>query len=60
MRNAFSSIPAMALDTLVFVTIAFFGLQPLLPLIIGVLAVKWIVGIIDIPFMYLSRLIMYR
>jgi hypothetical protein len=59
MRNAFSSIPAMAIDTLLFVTIAFTGLQPLLPLITGVLVVKWIVGIIDIPFMYLSRLILF-
>lgn len=60
MRNAFSSIPAMALDTLIFVTIAFAGVQPLLPLITGVLVIKWLVGIIDIPFMYLNRKIMYR
>ncbi|MBU0907565.1 MAG: queuosine precursor transporter [Nanoarchaeota archaeon] len=59
MRNAFSSIPAMALDTLVFVTIAFYGVQPLLPLITGVLVIKWLVGIVDIPFMYFNRGIMY-
>jgi len=50
----------MILDTVVFVTIAFYGIQPLLPLIIGVTAIKWLVGIIDIPFMYLSRQIMFR
>jgi queuosine precursor transporter len=60
MRNLFSSIPSMALDTVIFVTIAFYKVQPLLPLIIGVLAIKWLVGIIDVPFMYLNRRIMYK
>lgn len=57
-RNAFSSIPAMLLDSVIFVVIAFYGTTPLLPLIIGVTAVKWLVGIIDIPFMYVNRAIL--
>jgi queuosine precursor transporter len=57
-RNVFSSIPAMALDTFIFVTIAFYATAPLLPLITGVLVLKWLVGIVDIPFMYLNRMIM--
>ena len=60
MRNAFSSIPSMSLDTVIFVTIAFYGVQPLLPLITGVLVIKWLVGVVDIPFMYLNRRIMYK
>jgi uncharacterized integral membrane protein (TIGR00697 family) len=60
MRNAFSSIPAMALDTVIFVIIAFAGVQPLLPIIVGTMAIKWLVGIIDIPFMYLNRMILYK
>lgn len=60
MRNAFSSIPAMALDTVIFVTVAFIGVQPLWPLILGVVALKWLVGLIDIPFMYLNRHLLYR
>lgn len=60
MRNVFSSIPAMALDTIIFVTIAFYRVQPLLPLITGVLVIKWIVGVVDVPFMYLNRWIMYK
>lgn len=60
MRNAFSSIPSMALDTLIFVTIAFYQVQPLMPLMIGVLVVKWLVGIVDIPFMYINRWVMYK
>jgi|SRR3989344_1725561 len=59
-RNVFSSIPSMALDTVIFVIIAFYGLQPILPLITGVLVLKWLVGVIDIPFMYLNRFIMYK
>jgi uncharacterized integral membrane protein (TIGR00697 family) len=60
MRNVFSSLPAMALDTVIFVTIAFAGVQPLLPIIVGTMAIKWLVGIIDIPFMYLNRMILYK
>lgn len=57
-RNVFSSLPSMTLDTFIFVTVAFYGVQPLVPLITGVLVLKWLVGIIDIPFMYLNRRIM--
>lgn len=60
MRNLFSSIPSMALDTVIFVTIAFYGVQQLLPLITGVLVIKWLVGVVDVPFMYLNRWIMYK
>ncbi len=60
MRNLFSSIPSMALDTVLFVSIAFYGLQPLIPLMTGVIVIKWIVGVIDFPFMYLSRWVMYK
>ena len=60
MRNAFSSLPSMVVDSLLFVTIAFYGLQPVIPLIIGVIVIKWLVGIIDIPFMYLNRWVMYK
>jgi queuosine precursor transporter len=58
MRNAFSSIPAMAVDSIVFLTLAFYGVMPIAPLIIGLITVKWIVGVIDIPFMYLMRAVL--
>ena len=54
-RNAFSSIPAMLLDSALFVTLAFYGVTPILPLIIGLTTIKWIVAVIDIPFMYIAR-----
>jgi len=59
-RNAFSSLPAMLVDSALFVTLAFYGVMPILPLIIGLTVVKWVVGIIDIPFMYLSRRILQK
>src|SRR3989344_7172138 len=58
-RNALSSIPSMALDSVIFASIAFYGVQPLLPIIIGTIVIKWVVAVIDIPFMYINRIIMY-
>jgi uncharacterized integral membrane protein (TIGR00697 family) len=60
MRNAFSSLPSMVLDTGIFVIIAFSGVQPLLPLFIGICIIKWLVGIINIPFMYINRKVMFN
>jgi len=59
-RNIFSAVPSMALDTVIFVSIAFYGVQPIVPLITGVLIIKWLVGIINLPFMYLNRYVMYK
>ena len=58
MRNAFSSLPSLALDSLIFVPLAFGGLMPLWPVIIGQVAVKWLVGLVGVPFMYLNRTLM--
>lgn len=55
MRNVFSSLPAMAVDSVVFVVLAFWGVMPLMPLITGLIVTKWLVGIVDIPFMYAAR-----
>ena len=57
-RNAFSSIPALLLDSLIFIPLAFLGVMPILPLIIGQTAVKWLVGLVNIPFMYLNKAIL--
>jgi hypothetical protein len=57
-RNSFSSIPALLLDSLIFIPLAFLGIMPILPLIIGQTAVKWLVGLINIPFMYLNKAIL--
>jgi len=55
MRNAFSSIPALALDSFIFITLAFLGLMPIWSLIIGQIMIKWFVGLINIPFMYFNK-----
>lgn len=54
-RNVFSDVPMLALDSFIFVTIAFFGVMPLWDIIIGQILTKWFFGVIDTPFMYLSR-----
>jgi uncharacterized integral membrane protein (TIGR00697 family) len=57
-RNAFSSIPSLLLDSLIFIPLAFAGVMPILPLIIGQTVIKWIVGLVNIPFMYLNKAIL--
>ena len=57
-RNVFSDIPTLALDSLLFISIAFGGLFPLEVIgvmIWGQLLTKWFFGVVDTPFMYLSR-----
>jgi len=58
MRNVVSSIPALTLDSFIFIPIAFFGVLPLWPLIWGQLLVKWLVGVVCVPFMYLKRAVL--
>ena len=58
LRNSFSSLPSLAVDSLIFITIAFYGTTSLVPLIFGQISIKWIIGLIDIPFMYANRKIM--
>jgi uncharacterized integral membrane protein (TIGR00697 family) len=59
MRTTFSNIPALTVDTLLFITIAFYGILPLGDLFIGQFATKYLVGLVNIPFMYFNRWIMY-
>jgi uncharacterized integral membrane protein (TIGR00697 family) len=59
-RNVFSDIPSLGIDSIIFVTLAFYGVMPVLPLIWGQLVLKWLVGILDTPFMYLSRWVLLR
>jgi hypothetical protein len=60
LRNFLSTIPALTVDTAIFVSIAFYGIQPLWPLIVGLVVVKWLVAILNIPFMYANRWILYK
>lgn len=58
LRYALSSIPAMFIDSTLFVVLAFAGVQPLLPLIVGLTVIKYLVGLINAPMMYAARAIL--
>lgn len=60
MRSAFSTLPTMVVDSVLFVSLAFYGILPVWPIILGLIVVKWIVGVMDVPFMYLSRYVMNK
>ena len=58
-RNVFSTIPALTVDTIVFVSIAFYGTGlPLMEIMMGQFAIKYLIGIVNIPFMYANKAIM--
>lgn len=55
-RNVFSSIPSLTVDTVLFVTLAFAGTDiPIWPIMVGQFATKYLVGLINVPFMYLNQ-----
>ncbi len=62
-RSVLSDIPMLALDSVIFVTLAFgvFSSDPnwaMVPtIILGQLLTKWFFGVLDTPFMYLDRFI---
>src|SRR3989344_6672838 len=62
MRNIFSTLPALAIDSVLFVSIAFYGesFELLTMIIYGQIVLKWTVGIVNIPFMYLNHFILHH
>ncbi len=54
-RNIASTSSSQLLDTVIFITIAFYGAMPVIPLIVGQYAVKLIIAGIDTPFLYAVR-----
>src|SRR3989339_131635 len=57
-RSVFSSLPTLFLDSLIFIPLAFLGTMPIVPLVLGQTAVKWLVGLVNIPFIYLNKAIL--
>jgi hypothetical protein len=58
-RNVFSSAIALSVDSLVFCTLAFGWTDiPLWPIMKGQFLTKYLVCILNIPFMYLNRLLL--
>jgi len=53
LRNNISTILSQTIDTFVFIFLAFYGVAPILPLVIGQLVIKWLIAAIDTPAVYL-------
>jgi uncharacterized integral membrane protein (TIGR00697 family) len=53
LRNNASTIVSQLLDSVVFITVAFYGVMPLVPLILGQWVVKVGVAVLDTPLVYL-------
>ncbi|WP_292469673.1 VUT family protein [Methanolobus sp.] len=49
LRSASSELLSLTLDSLVFVVLAFYGVAPIVPLIIGQLVAKNRIGLLDTP-----------
>lgn len=59
-RNVLSDVPTLALDSLLFVWLAFGGALPnelVWSIVFGQLVTKWFFGLVDTPFVYLERFI---
>lgn len=52
LRNNASTIVSQFIDSVIFISIAFYGVFPIIPLILGQWVVKVIIALIDTPFMY--------
>ena len=60
-RNNASTVVSQGLDTVIFITIAFYGTFPVVDLIIGQYLVKMAIALADTPFLYAAKkLRLYR
>jgi len=58
LRSSVSDILDLTLDSIIFVTLAFYGIMPIIPLIIGQIVSKNIIGFIDNPwFVWYKKMI---
>ena len=58
LRNIASTVVSQALDTVIFITIAFYGVMDIVPLLIGQYVVKLVIAALDTPFIYAVSWIM--
>lgn len=52
LRNNGSTMLSQFVDSIIFITIAFYGVFPIIPMIIGQIVVKVLVALFDTPFIY--------
>ena len=58
LRSSVSDIVDLTLDSIIFITLAFYGVMPVIPLIIGQIVSKNVVGFLDNPwFVWYKRLL---
>jgi len=58
LRSISSDILDLTIDSVIFVTLAFYGVMPILPLIIGQIVSKNIIGLLDTPwFVWYKRIL---
>jgi len=53
LRNTASTVVSQFIDTLIFITIAFYGTMPVFSLIKGQYLIKVLIALLDTPFVYL-------
>ncbi|MFQ6675108.1 MAG: queuosine precursor transporter [Fidelibacterota bacterium] len=53
LRNNLSTFLSQTIDTTLFITVAFYGVQPVVPLIVGQLSMKLLIALADTPFVYM-------
>jgi len=58
LRSSFSDVIDLTLDSVIFVTLAFYGVMPIIPLIIGQIVSKNIIGFLDNPWFVLYKRIL--
>lgn len=59
LRNNLSTMTSQTISSILFFTIAFYGVYDIIPIIIGTTIAKILIAFIDTPFMYLSRKLFY-
>lgn len=55
LRNNASTIVSQALDTVIFISLAFYGTFPIVTMIIGQYTVKLLIALLDTPFIYVVK-----
>ena len=60
LRNTASTVVSQFIDTLIFITIAFYGTMPVFPLIKGQYLIKVLIALLDTPFVYLVVILIRR
>jgi uncharacterized integral membrane protein (TIGR00697 family) len=60
LRNNLSTISSQIISTILFFTIAFYGVYDIIPLITGTIMAKVIISILDTPFIYIARYLYAR